>query len=82
MRRLHEEKFSCGGIKCEFIVVNVLAPFAAQQIFEELEKCYMSYEFVHIANIIKTRMDEWNAKSQLLKGGLKYWSLWEVNVFC
>jgi hypothetical protein len=23
----------------------------------------MSYEFVHIANISKTRMDEWNTKS-------------------
>jgi hypothetical protein len=37
MRRLHEEKFSCGRTKCESTVVNVLAPFALQQIFEELE---------------------------------------------
>jgi hypothetical protein len=37
IRRLHEEKFSCGQIKCESIVVNVLASFALQQIFEELE---------------------------------------------
>jgi hypothetical protein len=34
IRRLHEENFSCGGTKCETIVVNVLAPFATQQIFE------------------------------------------------
>jgi hypothetical protein len=37
IRRLHEEKFSCGRRKCESIVINVLAPFAMQQIFEELE---------------------------------------------
>jgi hypothetical protein len=37
IRKLHEEKFSCGQSKCESIVVNVLAPFAVQQIFEELE---------------------------------------------
>jgi hypothetical protein len=36
IRRLHKEKFSCGRTKCESIVVNVLAPFAMQQIFEEL----------------------------------------------
>jgi hypothetical protein len=35
--RLHEEKFSCGQTKCESIVVNVVAPSAMQQIFEELE---------------------------------------------
>jgi hypothetical protein len=38
MRRLHEEKYSCGRTKCESIVVNVLAPFAMQQIIEELER--------------------------------------------
>jgi hypothetical protein len=37
IRRLHKEKFSCGWTKCGSIVVNVLAPFAMQQIFEELE---------------------------------------------
>jgi hypothetical protein len=63
IRRLHEENFSFGRTKCGSIVVNVLAPFATQQIFEELEKCYVSYEFVHIANISKTMMDEWNTKS-------------------
>jgi hypothetical protein len=31
--RLHEAKFSCGQTKCESIVVNVVAPFAMQQIF-------------------------------------------------
>jgi hypothetical protein len=36
IRRLHEEKFSCSRTKCESIVVNVLAPFAMEQIFEEL----------------------------------------------
>jgi hypothetical protein len=35
--RLCEEKFSYGQTKCESIVVNVLAPFTMQQIFEELE---------------------------------------------
>jgi hypothetical protein len=35
--RLHEEKISCGRTKCESAAVNVLAPFATQQIFEELE---------------------------------------------
>jgi hypothetical protein len=35
--RLHEEKFLCGRPKCESIVVNVLAPFAMQQIFVELD---------------------------------------------
>jgi hypothetical protein len=34
--RSHKEKFSCGQTKCESIVVNVLAPFAMQQILEEL----------------------------------------------
>jgi predicted metalloprotease with PDZ domain len=61
IRRLHE-KFSCGRTKCESVVVNVLTPFATQQIFEELES-YVSHEFVHIANISKTRMAEWNTKS-------------------
>jgi hypothetical protein len=37
IRRLHEEKFSCGRTKCESIVVNVLAPFAMQQFSEERE---------------------------------------------
>jgi hypothetical protein len=37
IRRLHEEKFSCGRTKCEFIVAYVLAPFAMQQISEKLE---------------------------------------------
>jgi hypothetical protein len=36
IRNLHVEKFSCGRTKCEGIVVNVLAPFAMQQILEEL----------------------------------------------
>jgi hypothetical protein len=36
IRRSHEEKLSCGRTKCESIVVNVLALFAMQQIFEEL----------------------------------------------
>jgi hypothetical protein len=35
--RLHEEKFTCGRTKCESFAVNVLAPFAMQQILEELE---------------------------------------------
>jgi 2-oxoglutarate dehydrogenase complex dehydrogenase (E1) component-like enzyme len=38
IRRLHKEKSSCGRIKCESIVVNVLAPFAMPQVFEELER--------------------------------------------
>jgi 2-oxoglutarate dehydrogenase complex dehydrogenase (E1) component-like enzyme len=37
IRRLHEERFSSGGTKCGSIVVNVLAPFPIQQIFEEFE---------------------------------------------
>jgi hypothetical protein len=37
IKRLHEEKLSCGRTKCDFIVVNVLATFAMQHIFEELE---------------------------------------------
>jgi hypothetical protein len=63
IRRLHKEKFSYGRTKCESIAVNVVAPFAMQKIFEELEKCFVSYGFVRIANISKTRMDEWNTKS-------------------
>jgi hypothetical protein len=47
-----------------------------------LEEDGLFDEFIHIAHISKTRMDEWNIKSQLLKGGLKYLSLCEVNVFC
>jgi hypothetical protein len=37
IRNLHVQKFSCDQTKCEAIVVNVLAPFAMQQILEELE---------------------------------------------
>jgi hypothetical protein len=37
VRRLQEEELSCDRTKCESIAVNVLAPFAMQQIFEELE---------------------------------------------
>jgi hypothetical protein len=38
-------------------------------------------EFIHIANISKIKMNEWNTRSQILKGGLKYSSLCEVKVF-
>jgi hypothetical protein len=31
--------------------------------FWRIGKCYVSYKFVHIANISTTRMDEWNTKS-------------------
>jgi hypothetical protein len=34
---LHVQKCSCGRTKCEAVVVNVLAPFAMQQILEELD---------------------------------------------
>jgi hypothetical protein len=37
IRNLHVQKFSCGPTKCEAIAVNVLSPFAMQQILEELE---------------------------------------------
>jgi hypothetical protein len=37
IRNLHVQKFSCGRTKCEATVVNVLAPFAVQQILEEQE---------------------------------------------
>jgi hypothetical protein len=37
IRIAYEGKFSCVRTKCESIVVNVLAAFAMQQIFEELE---------------------------------------------
>jgi hypothetical protein len=57
IRRLSEEKFSCGQTKCESVVVNVLALFAMQQIFEELGSV------MYRMNISKTRMDEWNTKS-------------------
>jgi hypothetical protein len=36
-KNLHVQKFSCGRTKCEAIVVNLLAPFAMQQILEELK---------------------------------------------
>jgi hypothetical protein len=81
IRRLHEEKFSCGQTKCEPTVVNVLAPFAMQQIFEELESVtyHMNLFVLHI--YVKS---EWINGIQnhlkLLKGCLKYSSLCEVNV--
>jgi hypothetical protein len=37
IRRLNEEESSYGRTKCESIAVNVLAPFAMQQIFGEFE---------------------------------------------
>jgi hypothetical protein len=47
IRRLHEEKFSCGQTKCESIVVNMLAPFTTQQILEELESVmYLTNLFI------------------------------------
>jgi hypothetical protein len=58
-----------------------LGPFCHATDFWRIRKCYISYEFVHIANISKTRMDEWNTRSQLLKGGLKYSRLCKVNIF-
>jgi hypothetical protein len=50
IRRLHEEKFSCGRTKCESTVENVLAPFAMQQIFEELGSvpCRMNFFILQI----------------------------------
>jgi hypothetical protein len=37
IRRLHEENVSCDRTKCESVAVNVLAPFAMQELSEELE---------------------------------------------
>jgi hypothetical protein len=50
IRRLHEEKFSCGQIKCESTVVNVLTPFTMQQISELLESvtCHMNLFILQI----------------------------------
>jgi hypothetical protein len=50
IRRLHEEKFSCGRTKCESIVVNVLAPLAMQQILEELESVKYLTVMVNTSN--------------------------------
>jgi hypothetical protein len=52
-----------------------------KNITEILDEDGIFGKFIHIANISKTRMDEWNTKSQLLKGGLKYLSLCKVNAF-
>jgi hypothetical protein len=62
IRRLQEDKFSCGRTKCESTVINVLALFAMQH-FLRIAKCYILHEFVNIANTSKARMDEWNTKS-------------------
>jgi hypothetical protein len=40
-----------------------LGPFRHVTDFWRIGKCYVPYEFVRIANISKTRMDEWNTKS-------------------
>jgi hypothetical protein len=43
--------------------IKCLGPFCHATDFWRTGKCYVSYEFVHISNISKTRMDEWNIKS-------------------
>jgi hypothetical protein len=62
IRWLQKEKLSCGSTKCESIVVNILGPFCHATDFWRTGKCYI-YEFVHVANISKTKMDESNTKS-------------------
>jgi hypothetical protein len=80
--RLHEEKFSCGRTKCESIVTNVLAAFTMQQIFEELESVtYRMNLFVLQIQVKPEWMNAIQNHLQILKGGLKYSSLCEVNVF-
>ncbi|KAL4131790.1 hypothetical protein QTP88_009047 [Uroleucon formosanum] len=37
IKKLHERKFSCARTKCESIILNVLAPFAINQIIDELK---------------------------------------------
>ncbi|KAL4098108.1 hypothetical protein QTP88_022777 [Uroleucon formosanum] len=37
IKKLHEKKFSCARTKCESIILNVLAPFAMNQIIDELK---------------------------------------------
>jgi hypothetical protein len=82
IRRLHEEKFSCGQTKRESIVVNVLAIAGVDKNISTIfYEDGLFDEFIYIANLSKTRMDEWNTNSQLLKGGLKYSRSCEVNVF-
>jgi hypothetical protein len=80
--RLHEEKFSCGRTKCESTVVNILAPFAMQQIFEELESAMYHMNLLILQIYVKPEwMNGIQNHLQLFKGGLKYSSLCEVNVF-
>jgi hypothetical protein len=63
IRRVHKEKCSRGRTKCESIIVNALAHFAMQQIFEKLESvkylnCYGWY--------IKLQKSEVSACSTLI----------------
>ncbi|XP_025410915.1 uncharacterized protein LOC112683919 [Sipha flava] len=37
IKKIYEKKFSCARTKCESIIVNVIAPFAIQQMLDELK---------------------------------------------
>jgi len=37
IKKLHDKKFSCARTKCESIILNILAPFAMDQIIDKLK---------------------------------------------
>jgi hypothetical protein len=63
-------------------VVTLLAPFAMQQIFEEFGSVtYRMNLFILQMQVKPEWMNGIQNELQLLKGGLKYSSLCELNVF-
>ncbi|VVC35789.1 Hypothetical protein CINCED_3A001819 [Cinara cedri] len=50
IKMLHEKKFSCARTKCESIILNVLAPFAMDQIIDELKAVNFATVMIDTSN--------------------------------
>lgn len=50
IKKLHEKKFSCARTKCESIILNVLAPFAMDQIIDELKAVNFATVMIDTSN--------------------------------
>jgi hypothetical protein len=60
------------GLGRNYVVQSILLMLAKINEDELLD------EFIHIANISETRIDEWTTESHLSKDGLRYSSSWEI----
>jgi hypothetical protein len=50
IKKIHDKKFSCARTKCELIISNVIAPFAMEQVLEELKNTKFATLMVDTSN--------------------------------